>query len=227
MRKPVQFNLQLMFWLMLGGAGVLGLFRWMKHLPAETLFPSAWALTGGVVAGAVGGLLFWNYALVQRSVTAPLFIGTGYLIFAACFLDHLMIYGGGLALGMLLCLGVDSLWRAITPDGSAPRTINRDSTHPLDDFGGASSSQSNETTLHHFAREGSERQLAGALDLGIPVDSLDDQGRTPLHWAVVAGRLKAMLLLLGRGADVNRRDGSRRDQPEIRRIDHRPGRNRH
>jgi ankyrin repeat protein len=67
--------------------------------------------------------------------------------------------------------------------------------------------------LIEAASAGDAERVRALLAGGAPVDAADDQGRTALHHAVVATRLEVVDLLLGAGADVDRRAGVRRQTP--------------
>nr|XP_043618178.1 acyl-CoA-binding domain-containing protein 1-like [Erigeron canadensis] len=60
--------------------------------------------------------------------------------------------------------------------------------------------------VHAFAREGDTENLIKCVESGVPVDTKDSEGRTPLHWAVDRGHVEAAELLLSRNADVNIKD---------------------
>lgn len=57
--------------------------------------------------------------------------------------------------------------------------------------------------LHWCVIEDFPVGAATLLDLGVPVDSRENSGRTPLHHACALGRLGCARLLLQRGADGN------------------------
>ena len=57
--------------------------------------------------------------------------------------------------------------------------------------------------LHWMVIEDFVRGAETLLDLGVPVDSIDDSHRTPLHYASGLGRLGCARMLLQRGADPN------------------------
>lgn len=57
--------------------------------------------------------------------------------------------------------------------------------------------------LHWMVIEDFVRGAETLLDLGVPVDSIDDSHQTPLHHASALGRLGCARLLLQRGADPN------------------------
>lgn len=69
-------------------------------------------------------------------------------------------------------------------------------------------SDSNSTldAIHACAREGDCDNLLIHLENGIPVNSRDSEGRTPLHWAVDRGHLNVVEMLLRRNVDVNAKD---------------------
>ena len=57
--------------------------------------------------------------------------------------------------------------------------------------------------LHWFVIEDFAAAAQLVLELGVPVDSRDKQGCTPLRYASSLGRLACVRLLLARGADPN------------------------
>ncbi|ONK63971.1 uncharacterized protein A4U43_C07F20790 [Asparagus officinalis] len=60
--------------------------------------------------------------------------------------------------------------------------------------------------IHVCAREGEAEKLVRHIENGIPVNSRDSEGRTPLHWAVDRGHYNVVELLLKKNADVNAKD---------------------
>lgn len=60
--------------------------------------------------------------------------------------------------------------------------------------------------IHTFAREGDVDNLLKCIENGISVNSIDSEGRTPLHWAVDRGHLPVIELLCSKDADVNAKD---------------------
>lgn len=52
----------------------------------------------------------------------------------------------------------------------------------------------------------SETRLRSALEQKTTVDTRDEQGRTPLHWAAIWARADQAELLLAKGADVMAKD---------------------
>jgi len=65
----------------------------------------------------------------------------------------------------------------------------------------------------HLARDGSTAELAEFLDHGYPVDLPDPAGNTLLMLAAYHGHLDTVRSLVGRGADVDRRND--RDQSPV------------
>lgn len=63
--------------------------------------------------------------------------------------------------------------------------------------------------LHWAAESGDVASVEELIARGYPVDSFDDLGRTPLHYAALRGHLDAVSALLRAGADVNARDVAR------------------
>lgn len=64
-----------------------------------------------------------------------------------------------------------------------------------------------ETALHKAVREGHTTTVAALLETG-NVNAESSMGMTPLHWACVTGNREIVELLLGHGADPNKRDES-------------------
>jgi ankyrin repeat protein len=56
--------------------------------------------------------------------------------------------------------------------------------------------QAADVTLHDAARGGLAERARQLLDQGSEIDPRDDLGRTPLHWAVMGGRVETVRLLL-------------------------------
>ncbi|KAJ8730108.1 hypothetical protein PYW07_017146 [Mythimna separata] len=74
---------------------------------------------------------------------------------------------------------------------------------------------SNQRLLIHWAALGGNENLVDyLLDLGSPVDPLDDTSSTPLMLSSSAGRVEVVKLLLSKGADVNKKT-SVRDQSSL------------
>jgi ankyrin repeat protein len=63
-------------------------------------------------------------------------------------------------------------------------------------------------TLVVVTRNGSPDEVREVLARGVPVNTRDSTGCTPLHYAVARGRHEVALLLLKAGADVNAPDNS-------------------
>src|SRR5207244_792011 len=57
--------------------------------------------------------------------------------------------------------------------------------------------------LHEAALEGAVESAKLLLSRGIPVDSQDSGGRTPLHVAAISGKVAVVKLLLDHHADIN------------------------
>lgn len=53
------------------------------------------------------------------------------------------------------------------------------------------------------AGSGRARVVRGLLERGVPIDSRDREGNTPLHFAAAAGNTQLVAYLLGKGAEVN------------------------
>jgi uncharacterized protein len=64
------------------------------------------------------------------------------------------------------------------------------------------------SALLDAALEGRKTAVLRELDSGVPVNSSDRRGWTPLMWAVDGGHLELMRDLVTRGADLNARNGS-------------------
>jgi len=60
-------------------------------------------------------------------------------------------------------------------------------------------------TIHEAAFTGNLKRVKELLNQGVPVNSRDEYGRTPLHRAAYKGRLNVVQELLKRGARVNPR----------------------
>ena len=75
----------------------------------------------------------------------------------------------------------------------------------MQSFGPAASPE-----LVQAAGQGDLLQVQALVAGGAPIDGRDDQGRTALHWAVVAGDGEVVAVLLAAGADVGITDGSGR-----------------
>lgn len=82
--------------------------------------------------------------------------------------------------------------------------------HPREAAGAQSGScqeAAGSCSLHEVAGSGDIEALARQLDSGLcGVNDRDENGCTPLHFAADRGQLRAMQLLLARGADLNARD---------------------
>ena len=65
----------------------------------------------------------------------------------------------------------------------------------------------------HFAREGMTTELAGFVDHGLPADVVDHDGNSLLMLAAYHGHAETVVMLLDRGADVDRRNA--RDQSPV------------
>ena len=63
-------------------------------------------------------------------------------------------------------------------------------------------------TIHHAVKSGNLNRVKAFLNQGVPVNSRDEHGATPLHWAAWMGRLSVVQELLKRGAHVNPRTRS-------------------
>ena len=60
-------------------------------------------------------------------------------------------------------------------------------------------------TIHHAAQNGNLNRVKAFLNQGVPVNSRNEAGWTPLHDAAYSGRLSVVQELLKRGAHVNPR----------------------
>ena len=60
-------------------------------------------------------------------------------------------------------------------------------------------------TIHNAARRGNLNRVKALLDQGVPVNSRNAPGWTPLNWAAYSGRVNVVQELLRRGAHVNPR----------------------
>ena len=63
-------------------------------------------------------------------------------------------------------------------------------------------------TLHNAARRGNLNRVKTLLNQGVPVNSRNEGGYTPLHYAAYSGHLSVVQELLKRGAHVNPRNGA-------------------
>jgi len=61
-------------------------------------------------------------------------------------------------------------------------------------------------TIHHAARNGNLNRVKAFLNQGVPVNSRNEAGWTPLHYAAYSGHLSVVQELLRRGAHVNPRN---------------------
>ncbi len=57
--------------------------------------------------------------------------------------------------------------------------------------------------LFEAVNNGSDREVRECLDKGENINTTDEDGETPLHWAAAAGHAGITALLIERGADVN------------------------
>lgn len=64
------------------------------------------------------------------------------------------------------------------------------------------------TDLHFAAQDGDLRRLRELLLKGYDINSFDDIGKTPLHYAVAFERVEVARYLIEQGADVNAHDES-------------------
>jgi ankyrin repeat protein len=60
--------------------------------------------------------------------------------------------------------------------------------------------------LSYAVQDGDVEAARRLIASGLPLDELDEIGRTPLHYAVVAESVEMATLLLDAGADVNAHD---------------------
>ena len=68
--------------------------------------------------------------------------------------------------------------------------------------------------LHRAARENRADTARALIDSGAEVDARDEDGRTPLHWAVSYHSLDVARLLIERGANTDGIDVSWMDDQE-------------
>ena len=64
--------------------------------------------------------------------------------------------------------------------------------------------------INRFTRavgDGDVSELKEMLNVGVPVDSVDELGIAALRWAAVDNRTDVTELLLSKGAEVNKRSG--------------------
>ena len=66
--------------------------------------------------------------------------------------------------------------------------------------------QNNRLLIHWAALGGNENLVDFLIDEGSPIDPIDDTSCTPLLLASSAGRLEVVRLLLGKGANVNKKN---------------------
>lgn len=66
--------------------------------------------------------------------------------------------------------------------------------------------RSNEEMLFHRVKKGQIKEVANLLKLGVYINTLDEHGRTPLHYAVQIGQIDLVKLLLDAEALVNEKD---------------------
>lgn len=62
------------------------------------------------------------------------------------------------------------------------------------------------TPLHNAAAAANLPMIGRLLDLGVPIDAVDDHKHTPLHLATAEKKWAAAAMLLQRGADINAQD---------------------
>ncbi|KAJ8728142.1 hypothetical protein PYW08_016527 [Mythimna loreyi] len=67
--------------------------------------------------------------------------------------------------------------------------------------------------IHWAALSGNENLVSYLLDLGSPVDPMDDTNSTPLMLASAAGRVDVVKLLIYKGADINKKTMIRKQSP--------------
>ena len=65
-------------------------------------------------------------------------------------------------------------------------------------------------TIHHAARNGNLNRVKAFLNQGVPVNSRNEAGWTPLHDAAYSGHLSVVQELLKRGAHLNPRTNTGR-----------------
>ena len=73
------------------------------------------------------------------------------------------------------------------------------------------------------AYSGDERTAKLLKEKGAPIEEVDPEGKTPLHWAVRNDNTKVIKFLMENGADINKKTtegrcmGSHRDK-QVRRV---------
>ena len=60
-------------------------------------------------------------------------------------------------------------------------------------------------TIHHAVKSGNLNRVKTLLNQGVPVNSRNEDGYTPLHFAAYSGRVNVVQELLRRGAHLNPR----------------------
>lgn len=60
--------------------------------------------------------------------------------------------------------------------------------------------------LHRAARSGAVDEIKRLLEEGVPIDSVDARGVTPLVYAAMTGNLESVKLLIRAGADPDTED---------------------
>ena len=61
--------------------------------------------------------------------------------------------------------------------------------------------------IFYLARDGQNRTIKLAKDLGAPLDDADQYGQTPVYYASRDGRSETVRLLVESGVDINHTDG--------------------
>jgi ankyrin repeat protein len=129
-------------------------------------------------------------------------------------------------IALLLHRGADPFARAahnLTPVGFAEMRGKRAAANMRKAI--AQSPWARDLSIHSAVRAGLIHRVRALLDGGTPVDAPDENGRTPLHHAVMSEQDKFVRLLIERGADANARDTVGNyplmllhDTPEIARL---------
>ena len=60
--------------------------------------------------------------------------------------------------------------------------------------------------LHFAAQKGNLREVRRLVERGLPFDTFDEIGKTPLHYACEGGHINVVKYLIQQGADVNAQD---------------------
>lgn len=126
-----------------------------------------------------------------NEMVAILVLGLSPVLFCGCATDR-----SGPPLPMVAEKGDATKTKRLLDEGANPNMRDR---------------QSGWTALHHAAYGGQPEVARLLLDAGAKTELKDNQGFTPLHWAVyesmlLPGSVETAKLLIARGANVNSRD---------------------